>query len=306
MVTIQTIQTYLADKLKTMEVTLNPIVGLGEVNQVYKVEAHGIAYILRVNDESEYDSFIKESWCYEQAQKQKIPVPKIFDVSKSDGASFILMEFIEGENCSNILDKDFQTQVYKQLGEYVRKLSVILPAEDVGNLNSINTAKKWFYKDYLGYEISQTSNSDDYLEISNTQRASIIKALNQLMHSEFSFSLCHGDISLKNCIYVEQSELLYLIDFGNAETQIKDYFEIMLKWLDVEYKKTLSESDFIVFAAAVLENDARFWLSNNMEIIKALALVETLDKYRFAHDRAPEWEFEYKKRFYKVLEIVTN
>jgi aminoglycoside phosphotransferase len=304
MVSIETLKSYLQTKFNTTEFILEPIVGLGEVNQLFKTEIDGKTYILRVNIESEFETFVKECWCYEQAHKQGIPVPKVIELITRAGVSIMLMEYLKGENCSTMQSKDKHTQVYMHLGAYVKKLSLILPSEDIGDLKSVAHASSWFYTDYLGYELKKTASVDDYLELSAMQRNLLMNAIKLLSNTKFSFVLCHGDISLKNCMYVHQTQLLYLIDFGSAETHIKDYYEIMLKWLNVIYKQKLSESDFWQFATGMLSKDAKSWFDDNLDLIKALALVYTLDKYRYAHDKAPEWLSDYQSRFYSVLALI--
>lgn len=305
MITTEIINSYLTLKFKE-EYAIEPIIGLGEVNQVFKVNAQDKTYVLRVNSDDEIDSFIKEKWCYEQPDILSVSVPKILEVTKTNGASFMLMEFVNGENCFNIKDPIFKTEVYKQLGIYVRNLSQTTPEVDIGNLKSVDNAKKWFYNDYLGYEITQISRPDDYLILNTAQRKLIVNSLNILKDTPFDFVLCHGDISLKNCLFSKKSNTLTLIDFGCGETQIKNYFEITLKWLEEYYDKTLTDTDFMVFVSSVVNEDSTKWLESNIQLIKTLALVYTLDKYRWAHDRSSEkWGEEYKTRFYKVLELLS-
>lgn len=277
----------------------------GEVSKIYKVVSKNKIYILKVNSLDSYENYLKEKWCSEEVIKLGINVPKVISIEKSETESSILLEFMEGTNCFEITHEDFRKKVFENLGKVARKISSIKPSENTGDLKNITEAKKWFYEDYIGYELAQTQNQGDYLKLTTKQREKIIKALNLLKRTSFEFSLCHGDLSIKNCLYNKEQNSLVLLDFGSAETHIQGYFEIMLKWIELKYENSITEDYYLKFAEGYFGNNFKNWLENNNEIIEALALVYVLDKYRWAHDKSTQdWQEKYLTRLYRVLEII--
>jgi fructosamine-3-kinase len=277
----------------------------GEVSKIYKVVSKNENCILKVNSLDYYENFLKEKWCIDEVLKIGINVPKVISVEKSVTESSILLEFKKGTNCFEIKHEEFRKKLFENLGKVARKISIIKPSENIGDLKNISEAKKWFYEDYIEYELAQTQNQEDYLELTTEQREKIIKALNLLKNFSFEFSLCHGDLSLKNCLYNKEQNSLVLLDFGSAETHVQDYFEIMLKWVELKYENSITEDYFLKFAEGFLGADFRKWLENNVEIIEAFALVYVLDKYRWAHDKSTrDWQEKYLTRLYRVLEVL--
>lgn len=308
MIPLSLIHAYLKQKLPGQPFSIAPILDLGFVNQVYLVHTEKENFVLRVNHADAIDAYRKESWCYEQAANRNIPVPAVRDVVVLDGASFMLLTQIAGENCSQVnSEPSFQTHVFKTLGAYVRALSTVTPRMDIGDLYAAEHARTWFEQDYLKYERDQTTAANDYLAVSVRERDLLVHSIDLLARTDFQFCLCHGDISLKNCLWQADTRQIVLIDFGSAETQIKDVFEIALKWIEVFYENSLSYEHFLVFVSSVVDQNAEVWLKQNLPAVEALSLIYTLDKYRWAHDRSPgEWEEKYKKRFYSVLRLLAG
>jgi|GEM_PF-3847255 len=304
MIPLELIQSYLSARLGGAPFALEPISGLGDVNQVYSVETGRDGYVLRVNQAGELPTYLKETWCCRQAARLGIPVPDVLDTAAGGGASFMLLARVPGQNCALIADESFQLDLYRALGEYARALSGVVAAADVGNLYSGENARRWFEQDYLAYEIRQTSDPGDYLALSEPQRAFVLGVLDGLARERFDFALCHGDLSPYNCLWDAAEKRLWLIDFGSAETHVKDVFEAALKWLEVHYEHSLSQSAFLAFLDG-MTGAGQTWLDAQIGRVESLALLYTLDKYRWAHDRNPGVvETEYLRRFYGVLELL--
>ncbi|MBP9758701.1 aminoglycoside phosphotransferase family protein [Candidatus Dojkabacteria bacterium] len=306
MINESTINQYLQNLLKE-DCQIEQIVGLGDVNEVYKIGTAECDYVLKVNKSEVIDNFLKEKWCLEQTGNIDIPVPKVIDVSTYQDASFCLLSFIDGMNSSKLTDINIQNLLFTKLGKYSQQLITISHIESIGDLKSKEEAPKWFYEDYLGYEIRQTSSEDDYLVIPKENRQLLLDSLELIKNTKFEFVLCHGDISLTNCMYDSLNDIVYLIDFGCAETQPKNYFEIMLKWLDLKYEKLITQTNFDRFLKGLIGDEADAWLKDNIKIIEAFALVYSLDKYRWAHDKSSEaFEGDYLKRLLKLSDSLTR
>lgn len=276
----------------------------GEVSETYLIIANLKKYILKVNSKNNYEIFLKEKWCSEQANDIGIIVPKVKAVGYSTLESFILLEFREGIVCSDIENTKIKNYIFKKLGDYALKISNIKSIENIADLKRVEDAKKWFYEDYLNYEITQTQNKNDYLKLDPNNREKILKSLYMLKSISFDFCLNHGDLSLNNCLLQKDSGDLILLDFGSSETQPKYYFEIMLKWLELNYDKAITEENFMNFANGLLGENYKEWLKENFQIIKAFALLYALDKYRWAHDKSTkDWQDQYYSRLINVLKL---
>ncbi len=278
------------------------ILGFAHVNKVYTVFHESNTFVLRVNEKEKSIVFKKEQWCINKAINLGIPTSPIIDIGNDESNAYSLMPFIEGVNCSALSSLELPENSFQVLGNYAKLLAEIKPDVSLDDLYPVDLAKDNFINNYLGYELKQTKSHDDYLEVNNFQKEIIVNSIKTLLENDFDFVLCHGDISLMNTLYSNEKNIFYLIDFGCAETHIKDFYEIMLQWLNLHYDKLISQKQFSDFILGITGVKAEKWLQDNLEIIKKLALVYCLDKYRWAYDHHSElWEEAYKKRFYTVL-----
>jgi len=289
------------------KVSLTLLDSQGEVSQVFQVNSQNQKFILKVNSLEFADLFFKESLCLGACVELGINVPRVFLLTNTENYSLMMMEFIEGENCFGVEDKEFRAKIFHQLGKWGREVNKIsdIKTINVADLKKPMRAYDWFYDDYINFEINITSSENDYLKLTNDERERILKSLTLLNNTDFEFVVCHGDLSLKNCIYNRNTNKLVLLDFGSSECQPKYYFEMALKWLELNYEKSITENDFLNFAEGMIGEEYQKSLQENTRIIEAYALVYALDKYRWAHDRSTkEWQDKYFKRFYGVLNIL--
>ncbi len=295
----------LLQNLLNSKVEVTKINSYGEVSQIYLAVADEQKYILKLNNPECFEDYLKEKWFADSCLKAGITTPKVIFVGQTDTASYLLLQYSEGVNCFDIKNEEQKNEIFKNLGELAGKISRVVPAENISDLKTPKDARRWFYEDYINYELIQTQSSMDYLELKPEQREKVIGSLNTLKETEFEFCLCHGDLSLKNCLFDENKNKLILLDFGSAETQPKFFFEIMLKWLELKYEKTISNDNFLNFAHGLLGEDYLNWTHVNKKIIESLALVYVLDKYRWAHDRGTkDWQDEYLRRLRYVLNLL--
>ena len=295
----------LLEKKLNSTINIENFKSFGEVSDIYKVISNNKAYILKVNTLENYENFLKEKWCSDKCKEFNIETPKIYFVDKTGLQSLLLLEFIEGINCFELENEELKNKIYKYLGVLSRKISEISVSENIGDLKTVENTKRWFIEDYINFEIAQTESKNDYLIINQIDREKILNNLYFIKDIKFEFSLCHGDLSLKNCLYNKERNKFILLDFGSAETQPKYYFELMLKWLELNYDKTISEENFMNFANGLLGENYNEWLKENIKMIEAFALLYVLDKYRWAHDRSTrEWQDKYLLRLSGVLNLV--
>jgi len=287
------------------EISIEKINSYGEVSNIFKILTKDQKYILKTNNLSTYENYLKEKWCSDKCKVMGIETPKIILVDKTQSFAYVVLEYIQGINCIEIKNDNLKNKIYKHLGILSRNISTISPDKNLGDLKNLQDSKKWFYEDYLNYEINQTQNKEDYLDLTLNQRETILKTLYVLKNTSFEFCLCHGDLSLKNALYIQAENKIILLDFGSAETQPKFYFEIMLKWLELNYENSISIENFNSFVHGLIGDSYIEWLNQNKNIIKDLALLYVLDKYRWAHDKsAKDWQEKYLNRLYKVLDLM--
>lgn len=300
---IKKIEITLKNKLNS-DINIEKINSYGEVSNIFKILSKNQKYILKTNNLSTYENYLKEKWCSDKCKVMGIETPKTILVGKNQSFAYLLLEYMDGINCFDIKNENLKNNIFKHLGILCKKISTISPDLNLGDLKNQNNARKWFYEDYLIYEIAQTQKEEDYLDLTQNQRNIILKSLYRLKNTSFDFCLCHGDLSLKNTLYNKPENKLILLDFGSAETQPKFYFEIMLKWLELNYENSISLENFNSFAYGLIGRNYIEWLNQNKNIIEDLALLYVLDKYRWSHDKSTkDWHEKYLKRVYTVLDI---
>lgn len=99
------------------------IEGKGITNQVCVVETEINKVVVRMNVKDEYQSFIKEKWCIEQAAEVGVPGPKVMSIGIVDETAYMIQGFIEGVNGG---DSTVQKSIiWRRLGEYAKLIDSI-------------------------------------------------------------------------------------------------------------------------------------------------------------------------------------
>jgi len=149
--------------------------------------------------------------------------------------AYLIETYLAGTNGEELAlsvgyEKAVVQQVWQQLGGYLALLHQ-LPVEGFGELlpaceEPSNTLKgRDRFDRFLLYNIEQLESPDDPLQgpplsiltLQNTQH--ILGILGDLLHQykqgTFRFGLCHGDVSLKNCLVDQQ--------FSGPQTSLVDW-----------------------------------------------------------------------------------
>src|SRR5215203_2876656 len=80
-------------------VEVTPLVGKGQVNKVFIVEAVNHKVVIRMSDRGEaFDEYTKEAWCIEHAAARGVPVPSVISVGQCEGNAYIIQSYIAGDN----------------------------------------------------------------------------------------------------------------------------------------------------------------------------------------------------------------
>jgi aminoglycoside phosphotransferase (APT) family kinase protein len=185
---------------------VEPIVGKGRNNLIFKISVMDELYILRINNSSgQLEKYNKELWCSGLLQDSKVKIPKIIKVGILDGWAYSFQEFVEGVSGKDA--EKYNNKIWFTLGKYAKTFNQI-PADEIA-LDYKSKIEGLFEE---GFFVSQGMFSP---EISNQ----IEKRLRETYSWEFSPTLAHGNLSGNNVV-VDSSENIWLIDWETATGNI--------------------------------------------------------------------------------------
>jgi len=273
-------------------INIEHIIGLGEVNQVYKVTLCNETNIIRLREEPKaYSDYIKEKFCMEQAEKAGIPVAKVTCVDKYNDIPFIVQSYIDGINGSLCPDKS--ELIWATLGKYARLLQSAevtgygLDMVDYGVFyNSFSPS----FKNHVEYNVNCICENDEFIKLGvypSEQADSIKKAFSTLLNTDFPLKLIHGDMSLKNTIV--SGDKVFLIDFGSAHVGIVPHDVFISLDIDATTKKEFS----IFYKAYGISNEEFIQIQQQFKIFHML---NAFDKLRWAVDHRINDMFYYVTR----------
>ncbi|MBB3128383.1 aminoglycoside phosphotransferase (APT) family kinase protein [Paenibacillus rhizosphaerae] len=215
---------FLQEKVKTSY----PIEGKGITNQVCVVETKIHKVVVRMNGKDEYQSFIKEKWCIEQAAKVGVPGPEVLSIGIVDETAYMIQPFIEGDN--GVDSTVPKSTIWRRLGEYAKLIHSIQVKGYGENLidpvhgefqSPPHAGSDGTWQGYVQHNINSLTEHDRLIELGviNQMESERIKNRFEDLKSEpFRFGLNHGDISLKNTI-VNQANQVILLDW-NAKVSV--------------------------------------------------------------------------------------
>ncbi len=285
---------------------IKPIIGKGEVNQIFIAEGKTKKIILRINTKSNrYKEFKKEEWCIKKAKIKGVAVPKILKIGKYKNSSYMIYEFIEGKNDKEIKNRK---HVWFTLGNYAKRINSIKVR---GYGPAFSSDKRKFLESwdkYIDYNIASL-NKKDKLKRSNVygdkQLPIIKKYFADLKNKKHKIGLAHNDLSLRNVV-VDKTNKVFLIDWGCAEANIVPHSEFVeiLGWGHMGHNDPTNE-EINYFLKGYGISQKRF-VRLKKEISKFL-LVVSFDKLKWAIDNNPKKIREYsriaKKRIKYALKI---
>ncbi|HYG83461.1 MAG TPA: aminoglycoside phosphotransferase family protein [Verrucomicrobiae bacterium] len=286
----ETIEHELSCQISNLEL----INGKGEVNIIYKIESTAGKFILRLNDSNEYDRFKKEVWCYEYTAKVGVNGPRVFMIGTYNDKVFMVLEYIEGGNGKGIVSTP---GLWRELGSVLRIIHRI-PVRGFGE--KIEDITSGTLDDWQVYIRSNLAALDDEyliakLIINDDSIKNIKEKLKLLLRKDFVFGLNHGDFSLANTIANDKG--VYVIDWGSAEAHIVPHHDFSVI-LDESLDKTSQEFEAFIDGYGVTLEEFRVM----SEEIETLQLLESLDKLRWALDKAPHRVDHYTRQFSKFVE----
>lgn len=262
-------------------VRITPIINKGEVNRVYKVEDGKSIYIVRLNDDSELGRFNKEAWCIKIIKSLGIPCPGVINVGSVKGITYMVLSFLNGENGKEITaDKK---KIWEAIGSYAKKFNSI-KTEGFGErmVTDGNFDDSW--ERYIDYNIESLNKKDPLLSLGVISKKTSANLRNEFIHlknKNFKFGLVHGDLSFANIIV--DGGVVNLIDFGNARADIVPHMEIV----DLLQNQISDESDLFRSFLTGYGMTPKDYKDVKPDI-KALTILQAVDKLRWAIDKSPE------------------
>jgi len=290
----------LADQLLNFKlIKINPIIGKGDVNQVFILTSKHSKIVLRMNSADSHNRFLKEGWCLKKAKEKGIPGPKVLSIGKKDDFSFMFISFLPGVVGKEALMS--KPDIWFQIGKYARLIHQI-PVIGFGEDFDTDGVFKDSWQRFSDYNIDSLNDNDPLLDLKifDKDKSQLIKDLFVVFKDKnFKFGLNHGDLSLAN-VMVDR-ENISLFDWGCAMAHIVPHFEIeeilrsVLKEDSNKFKHFLKGYGLSLSEFKVIKDD-----------ILILRLLWTIDKLRWAIDRSPDKIKSYSQEVKKSLNLVVK
>lgn len=179
---------------------LEPIVGQGKNNRVFKVEVNDTTHILRLsNSPKQLIRYEKERWCAKTVIERGIKTPKITHVGSVADWSYSFQEYVCGIQGTQADEEE----VWRKLGQVAKAFHQI-PASEIG-LRYTDKIEGLFEGDFFVKK-----------GILSSELSRKIKArLSETFSWEFAPMLCHGNLHPSNVI-LDNDGQLWLVDWETA------------------------------------------------------------------------------------------
>jgi aminoglycoside phosphotransferase len=164
---------------------------------------------------------IDERSALELAAQYGLPVPHVYDAGKSNGETFIQMDFIEGDRLDLVWAKittEERSSICRQLREILTTMRSI-PHQSglIGSCSGGKAREDRQYSHYSGgpYTDEATFNSSFYFDLVESTPSPVHTALYQQIRSDHRIVFSHGDLAQHN-ILVKDGRITGLLDWENA------------------------------------------------------------------------------------------
>ncbi len=267
---------------------LTPILGKGFVNYVFavnSVDSHLIVRMSKPEDAWRGETFYaKEAWCLQQAARLGIPSPDVLEIGKFDGCPYMIQSLVPGVNGEDVATQP--ERIWFKLGEYASRIhSVELDGfgENLADFDRGNALAAWH--GFVDYNLNSLTDADPLLQLkvyTPDQRYAILRIFSDLRRRPFRFGLSHNDLALRNTIFDEHENTVYLLDWGSAEAHIEPHYDLceVLRW------HAPQSVAFCAFQQGYGMSDIE--LACILPEVQMLTLIKAFDLTRWAIDRCPE------------------
>ena len=229
------------DQLSMPVLAIEPIVGLGKMNAVFRVDCGQDVFVVRLRptEELEDEDYAKEAWCLERAAAVGIPVPTAHVYGDMGSYSYIVEDFIPGlPGSSEGIDV---LRVWERLGEYAAKINGIAVVGYGGRMNISNPGE---FLDTWDEGVAETLHKafrDSYWVDAGLFPPEHIEVLKGLLERRRFVSapagLVHIDIGEWNTILRDGDvENLYLIDWDLSVAGPVPHDQVAWAWINAPYE----------------------------------------------------------------------
>lgn len=286
------------------------IEGKGITNQVCVVETEINKVVVRMNVKDEYQSFIKEKWCIEQAAEVGVPGPKVMSIGIVDETAYMIQGFIEGVNGG---DSTVQKSIiWRRLGEYAKLIDSI-QVKGYGE-NLIDPVQGEFqspphagsdgtWQGYVQHNINSLTEHDPLIElgvINQAESQRIKQRFEDIKSEPFRFGLIHGDISLKNTI-INQANQVILLDW-NAKVSVVPHATVaqLMHYQILGLDESPNAEEFEAFI------DGYGIIGEDLSGIRNYLLLRAFDNLRWSIDQRPDLVKPYAAFAKQVVDITMD
>ena len=262
-------------------VSIEPVARQGLVNWVFRGEALGSRFAIRVNRQRDarkaHNKYAKERWSMMSARSVGIPAPEVLAIEKTRDRAWMIVEWIDGDHPASV------PETYRQLGRYAQRLST-LRTPPPGQLFA-GFSGGWMGQ--VDYNLEQLTVEDPLMRLGvyrAKEQGALRGAFELLRNARFLVGFQHGDLSPVNMISRPNGEAV-LIDWGCARFDVVPIQPIN----DLRRSRLESDQPSHECLRALVEGTGVTWdewtelepTSNAWLVLKAIDLV------RWALDRCP-------------------
>lgn len=279
----------------TAAVRVEPVPHQGAVNWVFKGEAGGSCFAIRVNRQraaaQAHQEYARERWCTVHAGSVGVRAPAVMAIDTSRERTWMIEEWIDGQHPA------VSPETYWRLGDCSRKLSGVLLAP-TGALFA-GLSGDWAAQ--VDYNLSQLTLDDALLRLgvypAERQKAHRA-AFMRLRNARFAVGLQHGDLAPGNVIVRANGEWV-LIDWGCARFDVAPIVPIN----ELRLQRLESHQPPLACLRAFVEGAGITWdqctaIEPNLNAWLAL---KAIDLVRWAIDRYPSRVTELSNRAQDVV-----
>ncbi|MGG4046336.1 phosphotransferase family protein [Paenibacillus favisporus] len=286
------------------------IEGKGITNQVCVVETEINKVVVRMNVKDEYQSFIKEKWCIEQAAEVGVPGPKVMSIGIVDETAYMIQGFIEGVNGG---DSTVQKSIiWRRLGEYAKLIDSIQVKGYGENLidpvhgefqSPPHAGSDGTWQGYVQHNINSLTEHDPLIElgvINQAESQRIKQRFEDIKSEPLRFGLIHGDISLKNTI-INQANQVILLDW-NAKVSVVPHATVaqLMHYQILGLDESPNAEEFEAFI------DGYGIIGEELSGIRNYLLLRAFDNLRWSIDQRPDLVKPYATFAKQVVDITMD
>lgn len=266
---------------------ITPILGKGDVNEIFIVNLENIKLLLRINNKRDgLMEFKKELWCIEQVKKKGVLGVNVLSIGKYKNLSYMIYEFIEGKSGKEIKNKK---DTWTIIGKYAKLINSIKVKGYGLKFSPQDNKFTESWDKFIDYNINSLKKEDRLIKLKVYKEGQLLKIKNyflDLKRNMVEMGLVHNDLSLRNVVVDKKGEV-FLIDWGCAEANFVphgEFVEILgAGHMDL---KIPTKEEISCFLKGYGISKRNFEVLKK-DISKFLLLV-SFDKLRWAIDKSPK------------------